>query len=454
MKLAVLSLGCPKNQVDADRFTRALIDAGHTTVPRLDAADAIIINTCGFIQSAKEEAIEAIFDACALKKKQNPALKVVVTGCLAERYQGEVANEIPELDAVVGIGANGSLPEILEKLAAGLALSGETRPKAPLQAYGPKAALSLEGSRVISTPAHYAWLKVAEGCSNHCSYCAIPGIRGPLRSRPMESVLAEAEWLADQGVKELVLVAQDVTAYGDDTGHNQAVPLLKALEAVSGPRWIRILYAYPERITPELLEVMAASEKIVPYLDLPIQHCNEEILRSMGRRGGAQAVRDAVGLIREKLPGATLRTTLIAGYPGETEAIFEELCAFVQAVRFDRLGCFAYSPEEGTRAADLPNQVPEAERQRRAEIIMEIQAGIMAEKLEAMAGETLEVICDGLDEDENVWLCRSKADAPEIDVNVLVAAKAPMAPGGFYTVTVSSTEGCDLIADFIAPVAP
>lgn len=440
MKLAIVSLGCPKNQVDADVFSRALIDAGHTTVPNTALADAIIINTCGFIQSAKEEAIETIFDAVALKK-ENPALKVLVTGCLAERYRQEVATEIPEVDAVVGIGKNAQLPDILK------ALAEETQSE-PLQAYGEKTALDITGRRVISTPGHYAWLKIAEGCSNRCSYCAIPAIRGPLRSRPMASVLAEAEWLAAQGVRELVLVAQDVTAYGDDTGENQIVPLLRALEGVEGIRWIRLLYAYPERITPQLLDLMAESTKVLPYLDLPIQHCNGAILESMGRRGGAAAVRRAVELVRQKLPEATLRTSLIVGYPGETGEQFEELCDFVYQTRFDRLGCFAYSPEEGTPAERMDGQLPEEERRRRADIVMEMQAGIMAEKQEAMVGQSIQVVCDGLCEEEAVWLCRSAADAPEIDVNVLVDAEAPLGRGGFYQVTVSQVQGVDLYAHY------
>lgn len=438
MKIAIVSLGCPKNQVDADRYCRALIDAGHETVPDTAQADAVIINTCGFIESAKEEAIEQIFDACALKK-ENPDVLVLATGCLAERYAEDMASEIPELDAVVGIGQNGSLPRILEQLA-------ENRP-AKAQAYtAPKQDLPLEGKRVISTPAHYAWLKIADGCDNRCSYCAIPGIRGPLRSRPMDKVLEEARWLADQGVKELVLVAQDVTAYGDDTGQNQIIQLLAALEEIEGFHWIRLLYAYPERITPGVLAAIKSSAKVVPYLDLPIQHCNEDILRSMGRRGGAKAVQYAIALIRKELPNAVLRTSLITGYPGETEEQFQELCAFVTETRFDRLGCFAYSPEEGTRAADLPGQLPEEERKRRAEVIMRLQGEVMAQKQEAMVGRTLEVICDDYDADEDFWLCRSAADAPEIDANVLVPGEHAMQPGEFATVLVEQAEGCDLFA--------
>ncbi len=440
MNIAIVSLGCPKNQVDADIFCRALVEAGHRTVPALEEADAVIINTCGFIESAKEEAIGQILEACELKKAL-PRLKVIVTGCLAERYKAEVAAEIPEVDAVVGLGQNAALPEILARLAE------EGRPGgAPLECYGPKAALPLGAPRVISTPGHYAWLKIAEGCSNRCAYCAIPAIRGPLRSRPMASVLAEAEWLAEQGVKELVLVAQDVTAYGDDLGENQIVPLLKELDRIEGFGWIRLLYAYPERVTPELLDAMAQSQKVLPYLDLPVQHCDEGILRAMGRR--APAARRALALVRERLPGATLRSTLIAGLPGEGEAEFEALCAFVTETRFDRLGCFAYSPEEGTRAAAMPGQVPEEERLRRAEVIMRIQSEIMAEKQAAKCGQSLRVLCDGYDGDEGLWMCRAASDAPEIDTGVLVRAMAPMRAGEFYEVRVTHSDGADLYADY------
>lgn len=438
MNIAIVSLGCPKNQVDADVFCRALIEAGHETVPSIEQADAVIINTCGFIESAKEEAIENILIACAAKE-QNPALKVLVTGCLAERYKEEIAAEIPEVDAVVGIGSNAALPGILQRVCAQL-------PDEVLQCYGAKKELPLGGARVISTPRHYAWLKIAEGCSNCCSYCSIPGIRGPLRSRPLADVVAEAEWLAAQGVAEVVLVAQDVTAYGDDRGENQLIPLLERLNGIEGLRWIRLLYAYPERITVELLRAMAALPKVLHYLDIPIQHISNEILHSMRRRGDAETIRQAVAMVRRELPDATLRTTLIAGYPGETKEQFEEVCAFVLEAEFDRLGCFPYSAEEGTAAAVMPGQVPEEERQRRADVIMQIQSRIMEKKQAEKIGGTLTVVCDEYDEDRQLWLCRSEADAPEIDAGVLVDSEAPLAPGGWYRVQVTGADVYDLYA--------
>ncbi len=441
MKIAIVSLGCPKNQVDADVFCRALLAAGHTTVASVDEADAIIINTCGFIQSAKEEAIEEILNACAVKEAR-PDVKVLVTGCLSERYRHEVAAEIPEVDAVVGIGANAALPEILARVAA------EEGNGHPLECYGEKSALPLGEKRVIGTPRHYAWLKIAEGCSNACSYCAIPQIRGPLRSRSVDSCVAEAKWLAAEGVKELVLVAQDVTAFGEDRGGNEIVPLLQELNKIEGLHWIRLLYAYPERITDALLDAMASCEKVLPYLDIPIQHIDDGILRSMRRRGDAACIRRALAKVRARLPGATLRTSLIVGYPGESEEQYEALYAFVKKARFDRLGCFAYSPEEGTTAAELPGQLPEEEKLRRVDGIMQLQARIMAEKQEALVGSRMEVICDGPDEEDGWYVCRTAADAPEIDANVLVEAEAPLETGGFYTVLVTGAQVYDLYAAY------
>ncbi len=447
MKLAIVSLGCPKNQVDADVFCRSLLQAGHETVPETRLADLIIINTCGFVQAAKEEAIEYILDACSLKK-ENPRLKVVVTGCLAERYRAEMAEEMPEVDAIVGIGKNGELAEVVARLAEETGRQG-----LPMQYFGPKTDLAFSRQRVIGTPAHYAYLKIAEGCSNACSYCAIPLIRGPMRSREMQECLDEAAWLADQGVRELILVAQDVTAYGEDMGQAGAIiSLLDALNTIEGIRWIRILYAYPERINEEFLDAMQRNEKVVPYLDLPIQHCNDEILRSMRRRGGAGAVREAVRLIRQKMPHMALRTSLIVGYPGESEAQFEELCQFVKEVGFERLGCFAYSEEEGTKAAEMKEQLPAEIRAKRAEILMELQSRILQEKQEARVGQTLTVLCDGWDEEEERWNCRTALDAAEIDTMVYVVGEAPLAPGGFYEVRIKRADAYDLFGTYVKDV--
>ncbi len=435
MNIAIVSLGCPKNQVDADVFCHALLKAGHTTVADPAAADVIIVNTCGFIESAKSEAIENILLACSYKE-QNPALKVLVTGCLAERYKAELAREMPEVDAVVGLGSNAALPAIVARLTAG----GER-----LESYGPKAALALGGARVISTPRHYAYLKVAEGCSNRCHYCAIPLIRGPLRSRPLEDCVAEAKWLADEGVRELILVAQDPTAYGEDTGEpGKICALLDALDQIDGIAWVRILYAYPERITDDFIAAMARSKKVVPYLDLPIQHCSDAVLRAMNRRGTRADIESAIARLRAAIPGITLRTTLLTGFPGETEEQYAELCDFVKTMRFDRLGCFAYSPEEGTVAAGMDGQLDEATRQRRADGIMELQARISAGLQAARVGQTLRCICDGLDEDSGMYLLRSAGDCPEIDGNVLTPGDTPLETGAFYDVKITDADTYDL----------
>ncbi len=435
MTIAIISLGCPKNQVDADRMAHALLAAGHTTTAQLAEADCILINTCGFIESAKTEAIENILEACTYKQ-QNPALKVVVTGCLAERYQSEILEEIPEVDAVVGMGSNKDIAAILERLAA----------EGHLEAYGPKADLPLDAPRVISTPRHYAYLKIAEGCNNRCAYCAIPLIRGNLRSRTVPALVEEAQFLAAEGVKELIVVAQDITAFGADRGRVEIAELLDALNGVEGIRWIRLLYAYPERITDEFIAAMVRNEKVLHYLDVPIQHIDSDVLRAMNRKGDEQTVRTALARLRAAMPDITLRTTLIAGFPGETEAQFEKLCAFVREQKFARLGCFAYSEEEGTPATRM-EQLPQELREQRAEAIMRIQTDIMAAAQAARVGETVEVVCDGYDEENGLSLCRTRADAPDIDAEVCVAAEPPLAPGAFYTVEIKDSDVYDLYAE-------
>ena len=436
MKVGMISLGCPKNQVDADVFCHALIKDGHTTVADPAEADIIIINTCGFIESAKTEAIENILMACQYKQ-ENPDLKVIVTGCLAERYKTQIVSEMPEVDAVVGIGSNAALPAIVERLTANGA--------GQVESYGPKCDMELGGARVISTPRHYAYLKIAEGCNNRCHYCAIPLIRGPLRSREMADCVAEARWLAGEGVKELIVVAQDPTAYGEDWGKPGSIcELLDKLNKVPGLEWIRIMYAYPERITDDFIAAMKRNEKVVPYLDLPIQHCNDTILKNMNRRSNRAELLEVIGKLRREIPGITLRTTLIAGFPGETEEQFEDLCNFVKEVRFDRLGCFAYSAEENTVAAKMDGQIDQETKDRRAELVMQIQTGIMAQKQAEKVGQTVRVLCDGIDEESGLYLCRTTGDAPEVDGNVCVSSEEPLYPGQFYDVLVEDSDLYDL----------
>ena len=436
MKIAIISLGCPKNQVDADVFCHALIKDGHTTVADPAEADIIIINTCGFIESAKTEAIENILMACQYKQ-ENPDLKVIVTGCLAERYKQQIIQEIPEVDAVVGIGSNAALPAIVRRVCADGA--------GQIESYGPKSDMQLGGARVISTPRHYAYLKIAEGCNNGCYYCAIPLIRGALRSREINDCVAEARWLAGEGVRELILVAQDPTAYGEDWGKPGSIcELLDKLNKVPGLEWIRIMYAYPERITDEFIAAMKRNEKVVPYLDLPIQHCNDTILKNMNRRSTRAELLEVIGKLRREIPGITLRTTLIAGFPGETEEQFEDLCNFVKEVRFDRLGCFAYSAEENTVAAKMDGQIEQEVKDKRAELVMQIQTGIMAQKQAEKVGQTVRVLCDGIDEESGLYLCRTTGDAPEVDGNVCVSSEEPLYPGQFYDVLVDDSDLYDL----------
>ena len=434
MKIACISLGCPKNQVDLDCMVHTLLAAGHETVADLSEADVALVNTCGFIESAKTEAIENILEACACKE-QNPNLKVVVTGCLAERYRSQIREEIPEVDAVVGCASNGLIDSIVARVTGG----------EQLESYGPKKEFPLGGKRVIGTPAHYAYLKIAEGCNNRCHYCAIPLIRGPLRSRPLEDCVAEARWLASEGVKELIVVAQDPTAYGEDWGQPGSIcELLDRLNEIEGIEWIRIMYAYPERITDKFIAAMQRNKKVVPYLDLPIQHCNDEILHNMNRRSTRAELLEVIGRLRAAIPGITLRTTLIAGFPGETEAQFEELCQFVKEVQFDRLGCFAYSAEENTLAARMEGQLDQETKDRRAELVMQIQTGIMSQKQAAKVGQTVRALCDGIDEESGLYLCRTAGDAPEVDGCVCVSSETPLYPGEFYTIRVEESDLYDL----------
>ena len=439
MKIACVSLGCPKNQVDLDGMVYTLLSAGHETVAEISDADVVLVNTCGFIESAKTEAIENILEACSYKQ-QNPNLKVVVTGCLAERYRDQIRTEIPEVDAVVGCASDGIIDQIVDRVTGG----------EQLEIYGPKRDFPLGGKRVIGTPSHYAYLKIAEGCNNRCHYCAIPLIRGPLRSRDMDDCVAEARWLASEGVKELIVVAQDPTAYGEDWGKPGSIcTLLDRLNAIDGIQWIRILYAYPERITDDFIAAMKRNQKVLPYLDLPIQHCNDEILRNMNRRSTRAELLDVIGRLRAAIPGITLRTTLIAGFPGETEAQFEELCEFVKEVQFDRLGCFAYSAEENTKAALMEGQLDQETKDRRAEIVMDIQTGIMARKQAEKVGQTLRVICDGLDDESGLYICRTMADSPEIDGAVCVASEDPLYPGHFYDVKIDQSDLYDLYGQVV-----
>ncbi len=407
-KIGMISLGCPKTQVDAEIMLAKLQNAGFEIVNDPMEADLVIVNTCGFIEDAKRESIENILDMTSYKE-ENPDLKVLVTGCLSERYQGEIFYEIPEVDGVVGIGANNDICEICERI-----ILGES-----VEAFPEKTQLKIEGDRVLTTPPYSAYLKIAEGCSNYCTYCAIPSIRGEFRSRPSESILKEAKKLADEGVKELVIVAQDTTRYGEDLyGKNALVPLLRAISAIEGIEWIRLLYLYPERIDDALIDEIAANEKIVKYMDIPLQHCSEKVLKRMNRRGNRESLTALLNKIREKIEGVTIRTTFIAGFPGETEEDFEELCQFIEDIRFERMGCFAYSEEEGTPAAKLDGMLEPEIRADRAEIINNRQNEILDELNESLVGKVLATIVEGYDSYSDSYYGRTYMDAPEIDTQI------------------------------------
>ncbi len=437
IKVGMVSLGCAKNQVDGEMLMAALKKGGFETVDDAALADIAIVNTCGFIESAKRESIEEILELAQLKK-EGRIKKLVVTGCLAERYRQEMHRELPEVDAVLGIGANGDIASLLKRM-----MEGEF-----VESFPDKSKMPLCGARELSTPSWSAYLKIAEGCDNRCSYCAIPLIRGGLRSRTMESVEEEARSLVENGAKELVLIAQDTSRYGLDLyGEYSLAKLLKRLCRIEGLKWLRVLYCYPDAITDELLETMAAEEKIVKYMDLPLQHASGKVLRAMNRRGDRESLLSLIRNIREKIPGVILRTTLIAGFPGETEEDFTELAEFVKDAKFDRLGCFAYSREEGTPAAELPDQVDEEVKERRAELIMEEQSRMMESLGQRWVGKTLEVLTEGFDRYAECWFGRSAMDAPDVDGKVFFTADRKPVPGSFVQVRVTDCVDCDLFGE-------
>lgn len=436
-KIAMIGLGCPKNQVDAEMMLSALIEAGFEITGDTEEADLVIINTCGFINDAKEEAIDNILGACELKK--DGIIKgVVVTGCLSERYREEIMKEIPEVDACVGIGANCKIAEICKSV-----LSGNKVCEFPS-----KYDLPLEGGRVITTPTHYAYLKIAEGCSNNCTYCAIPKIRGKFRSRSMENIVLEAEELAKQGVKELIVVAQDTTKYGVDIyGEPKLNELVSEIAKIDGIEWIRLLYCYPESMTDELIDVIANEDKVCKYIDLPLQHCNGNVLKRMNRKGDREYLFSLIGKMREKIPGLVLRTTFITGFPGETEEQFTELCEFINEAKFDRLGCFAYSPEDDTPAAKLKNQIDTEIKNKRAEIVMNEQMLIMEEKQNDKIGAEYDVMVDYFDEDNLLYMGRTYMDAPEIDTSVIISSEEELTQGQIVKCKVIGFDDFDMVAE-------
>ncbi len=438
IKVNITSLGCNKNLVDAERMLYDIKSAGFEIVTEPGLSDVAIVNTCGFIQSAKEEAIETILELITLKN-EGRIKSVIITGCLSERYREEAAELFVEADAVIGIGDNKDIVEIINA----------TLKNQRVIRFGSKYDLALTGKRIITTLPFFAYVKIAEGCSNCCSYCAIPAIRGKYRSVPMEKVIEEVKWLCENGVTEIILTAQDTTRYGEDLYGECRLPLLmNELCKIENLKWLRILYCYPEKVSDELIEVMKNQEKVVKYLDIPIQHCNDRILKLMNRRCDKASLNALFEKLRREIPGITLRTTLITGFPTETDEEFEELCHFVKDIEFDKLGCFAYSEEEGTKAETF-EQVDEDIRAKRAEIIMDMQNVISEQKNNKMLGKTVTAVVEGFDRYSECFFGRTSADAPDIDGKIFFTCDKKLKLGQYVNVNITDALEYDLIGEAI-----
>lgn len=432
--IGMISLGCPKNQVDAELMLDKLARAGFAISGDIEGCDAVIVNTCGFIEAAKVEAIENILDM-AEYKKSGDIQKLIVTGCLSERYQYDIRKEMPEVDAVVGIGENANIVQIVDEV-----LGGDL-----VEAFADKELLPLTGGRILTTPDYWAYLKIGDGCSNNCAFCAIPEIRGKFRSRTIEDIVDEAKTLASQGVREVVLISQDTSLYGRDLYKENKLPeLLTAISEVGGIEWIRFLYCYPERIGDELLDVMATNPKVCHYLDIPLQHADKSVLRGMHRPGDRETFENLIKKIRKKVPDMVIRTTVMTGFPGETDEQFEELAEFVKAMKFDNLGCFAFSPEEGTVAAEREDQIDEEVKVHRQDLIMQLQHDIVLENNKKFLGKTLKVLVDGYNSYDDTYVGRFYGQVPDIDGTVLFTSPRELMPGEFVDVTVLGFDEYDL----------
>ena len=432
--IGFISLGCAKNQVDCERMMFRVQEAGYTVSDGVVDCDVVVINTCGFIDSAKSEAIDHILRVAELKKAGRVG-KILVTGCLSQRYPDEIRQELPEVDGVLGTGSYTEIVPAIEELLEDKRVEDLGSIDAP----------EVETGRIMTTPAHYAYIKIAEGCDNRCAYCIIPYLRGRYRSRQMDDVLYEARMLAESGVKELIVVAQDTSRYGTDLpGHKRLLAsLLRELCKIEKLHWIRVHYVYPDEIDDELIDTIAQEKKIVKYLDIPIQHCNDAILKKMNRRGSGAFVADLLAKLRARIPGLVIRTSIITGLPGEGEAEFAELCEFLKKQRMERVGAFPFSPEEGTPAAKM--DYPDSDvAQQRAEMVEEIQSRIMDDYNASMIGKTLEVLVDGFDEDAEQFYGRTFADSPDIDGRVWIACDEPLTVGDFVQVTIDAVEDGDL----------
>lgn len=435
IQLGMISLGCAKNLVDSEHMLAMLQEDGIRIVDDVTDADVVVINTCGFIEAAKQEAIETILETAQLK--QTGSLKaLIVTGCLVQRYKDEFLSEMPEVDAVLGTGSYTSIVDAVHAVL-------EDRESA-YESFEPISEAELESGRVLLTPQHYAYLKIAEGCSNRCAYCVIPQLRGRFRSRPMENILAEARELAAAGVREIIVVAQDITMYGRDLYGKAMLPeLLRELCALDFT-WVRVHYLYPDEITEEMIDVIAEEPKIVKYLDIPIQHVNDRILTAMHRRGNSQFLSELLTKLRARIPGVVLRTSLIVGLPGETDEEFEELCTFLRDARIERVGVFCYSPEEGSEAAEMPDQVDEEVKQQRRMIIEELQSDILDGFAARVKGQLLDVLCEGWDPETGLYYGRCYADSPDVDGRVLFDSAFSVEEGQFVPVRITGASGEEL----------
>ena len=434
-KVGMISLGCPKNQVDGEALLAKLAQAGYQIVNEIENSDVMIVNTCGFIEDAKREAIDTILEV-AQYKEAGLISAIVVTGCLAERYQDEILKEMPEVDAVIGIGANSDIVKVCDKALCGIKTSN----------FPNKCYLPLDGERMLSTPSHWAYLKIAEGCDNRCAYCAIPGIRGDFRSRTIESVVDEAKSLVNRGVKEIILVAQDTTKYGQDLyGEYSLDKLLKELVKIDGLEWIRLFYCYPQRITDSLIDVIANEDKVCKYIDIPLQHSDATVLKNMNRVGDGKDYRVLLNKMREAIPGLALRTTFMVGFPGETDEQFENLCEFVKDMKFDKMGCFTFSPEEDTPAFDMKNQIDEDVKKRRQEVLMNAQFFITEASNKGRVGNVYKVIVDSFADGK--YTGRSYMDSPEIDSGIIFTSNKELNIGDFVDVKITDFDGYDLIGE-------
>lgn len=428
MKVSFISLGCDKNRVNTEQMMALCVDAGMMLQGDPEGSDVVVINTCGFIDSAKSEAIDNILQMGALKEAGLVG-RILVTGCLSQRYSEEIMSELPEVDGIMGTANYGQIVEAVNEVMQGK----------PCRHFADINGAVEELPRILTTPVHYAYLRIAEGCSNRCAYCVIPSLRGKYRSRPMEEVLAEAKALADEGVKECIVIAQDITRYGVDLYKERKLPELLRELCKLDFHWIRLHYLYPDTVSDELLDTIAGEEKICKYIDMPIQHCNDTVLKAMNRRETKDGLRALYKKMREKIPGLVLRTSLITGLPYEDEAAFDELCDFLREVQIPRAGAFPYSPEEGTPAAAMPNRVDTAEAQHRAELVAEVQSRVMDAFNESRLGDVTEVLCDGFDEQSMLFVGRSYAESPDIDGRIYFSAEREVRAGEFVPVRLTGT---------------